>query len=166
MSVEYRPVYLFYCNNDIVSRSAEEIIAPKPSPSTNGVTLADYSFDDDQAEMDYEVDDDVEPCKYCGIPDSIDDINTIFFCDECNQGVHQLCEQPPISAFEMDVDPWYCRDCCRRLGRALPIPPPYMSITGDAAPLASTTDTIPPTTADTPQDEMDESSTKKRKLDQ
>lgn len=58
-----------------------------------------------------------ELCKHCGISDTIDDINTIFFCDLCELGVHQLCEDPPISAYEVEIDPWYCRSCTKIIGK-------------------------------------------------
>ncbi|ORZ18816.1 hypothetical protein BCR42DRAFT_449956 [Absidia repens] len=160
-SDNYRPVYLFYCNNDIISRSAHNTLETNSAPSSSentqhnynkatrssnveqnkeqSITFEDYSFEndgDDGNNMEYVIqdgddddDDDIamEMCKHCGIPESIDDINTIFFCDECNLGVHQLCEQPPIAMFEMNIDPWYCRDCCARKGLPLPTPPHYMT---------------------------------------
>ncbi|CAO3597889.1 unnamed protein product [Absidia cylindrospora] len=165
-SGNYRPVYLFYCNNGIISRSAHDSLETKPAPNTHHnnktadssnaqqnkdqcITFEDYTFEndgDDGNNMDYVIQDDeddddddmaMEMCKHCGIPESIDDINTIFFCDECNLGVHQLCEQPPIAMFEMNIDPWYCRDCCARKGLPLPTPPHYIT------PVSETTTTSP-----------------------
>lgn len=90
------------------------------SAEANRITLEDYTFDDDEYTYeDPQIEDAI--CKHCGIPDIAEDINNIFFCDECHMGVHQLCEDPPIATFEQDIDPWYCRECSRRNG--LPIPP-------------------------------------------
>ncbi|KAI8339957.1 hypothetical protein BC941DRAFT_348609 [Chlamydoabsidia padenii] len=141
-SNDFRPVYLFYCNNDIVSRSAKDMMIDTGEPSDNqatennesSITLADYAFGDDDGDNNLQYDEDkwdMDLCKYCGIGESIDNVNTIFFCDECNLGVHQLCEQPTIGAFEMDIDPWYCRDCSRSKGLPMPIPPPYLSSTNE-----------------------------------
>ncbi|KAI8093019.1 uncharacterized protein BX664DRAFT_260136 [Halteromyces radiatus] len=133
-SNDYRPVYLFYCNNDMISRLSEQCLeSGKSTVSMNGLESKHETINNDEANgymMEYEQEHDeldMDPCKYCGIPESIDDINTIFFCDHCNQGVHQLCEQPPIAAFEMDIDPWYCRECCAMKGLPLPTPPPFIS---------------------------------------
>lgn len=196
-SIEYRPVYLFYCNYDIITRSAaEESMFDKtkdaksepPASSasyslSNGIYMPDSLNSDiymtgssdicmtDSSEssslpinnnirpqaqlklqqqnssdnggnsgssgsdsfennkyMEEVIDDEDnnvsslenEVCKHCGISDSIDDVNTIFFCDLCDLGVHQLCENPPISSYEMHIDPWYCRDCSKLIGSTLP----------------------------------------------
>lgn len=109
-SKDYRPVYLFYGNLDILQRRDQE-------SQNHIITLEDYTFDEEYEEQTVEED---EICMRCGIKDIIDDVNDIFFCENCNRGVHQLCENPPIQAFEKEVDPWYCRSCCRV--KDIPIP--------------------------------------------
>lgn len=108
-SKDYRPVYLFYGNLDLLMAKDEHVI-----------TLDDYTFDD---EYEYESPDQVQPaeeppeeeesCMHCGIKEIVNDVNDMFFCEYCNRGVHQLCEEPPIAAAEKDLDPWYCRGCCK-----------------------------------------------------
>lgn len=131
-SRDYRPVYLFYSNQDLVINTVHEIQSPKLESEQDDrvITLADYSFDDDGRDMlseeySYEQDtyDDDTVCKHCGIAEIVKDVNNMFFCDECNEGVHQLCEDPPIEPYEKDIDPWYCRECLRRKGLPLPRPP-------------------------------------------
>ncbi|KAK4509712.1 uncharacterized protein ATC70_007014 [Mucor velutinosus] len=127
-SKDYRPVYLFYGNLDISQ--------PPQQPQKGGgeaaqdgshvITLDDYTFDDDYDQLlQQEPQQDIpheeeELCKHCGIKDIIDDINDMFFCELCNQGVHQLCEDPPIQQFEKNVDPWWCRACSK--AQNIPIP--------------------------------------------
>lgn len=123
-SLAYRPVYLFYCNEDMVLDGDGAKCNGEASQGDSGViTLADYTFDDDEEE---ELEN--AACKLCGIAESKDNVNTIFFCDNCSEGVHQLCENPPIAQYEMEVDPWYCRDCSARMG--IPIPPPIQASHG------------------------------------
>lgn len=128
-SKDYRPVYLFYRNLDIL---------PQPQQSHQGggggtaqdashiITLEDYTFDDDydqllQQEPQQNIPkEEEELCKHCGIKDIVEDINDMFFCELCNQGVHQLCEDPPIQPFEQKVDPWWCRACSK--AQNIPIP--------------------------------------------
>ncbi|KAI8390908.1 uncharacterized protein BYT42DRAFT_591703 [Radiomyces spectabilis] len=125
-SLEFHPVYLFYCNEDLTNLDLSQRTEHANS-SNSEITFEDYTFDDDEHVPDvyqqqYEEEDDTV-CKHCGIAETADDINTIFFCDECNAGVHMLCEDPPISKYEFDIDPWYCRACSRRKGLPLPQPP-------------------------------------------
>lgn len=117
-SKEYRPVYLFYVNQELITATSEK---------EEHITLDDYTFDEDYeytegklAEEEKEEED--EMCTHCGLGDAVG--NDIFFCESCNRGVHQLCEVPQIQLFEKDVDPWYCRTCCDRMGIPLPQPPP------------------------------------------
>lgn len=129
----YRPVYLFYSNRELVEQSLHGTLATPTTTTTDNassesggggggvITMEDYLLDEDEEDMD--VDDTV--CKVCQIPDIIDNINNMFYCDNCNLGIHQLCADPPIANYEVDIDPWYCRECCRDKG--LPIPPPHPS---------------------------------------
>ncbi|KAI8643171.1 hypothetical protein BD408DRAFT_342904 [Parasitella parasitica] len=127
-SRDYRPVYLFYGNLDISQTSQMD-----DQNGNNVITLEDYTFDDeydqDQLLLPQGAREEEEACKHCGIKDIVEDINDIFFCESCNQGVHQLCEEPPVEAFEKDVDPWYCRSCCK----AQNIPVPSLPQLRDAA---------------------------------
>ncbi|OBZ88160.1 hypothetical protein A0J61_03793 [Choanephora cucurbitarum] len=100
-SKAYRPVYVFYVN-----------LALLQAEQSQGITLEDYTLEEEEEES--------IPCMHCGIKEIADDINDIFFCESCHQGVHQLCEDPPIQSFELKIDPWYCRTCCRN--KNLPIP--------------------------------------------
>ncbi|KAI9470873.1 MAG: hypothetical protein EXX96DRAFT_511385 [Benjaminiella poitrasii] len=130
-SKAFRPLYLFYGNFDAIT----------PTESSNGsgqsnnynekregpvITLDDYTFDEeyeydyDQQQQQFMPEEENEPCMRCGIKDIEEDVNDIFFCESCNRGVHQLCEDPPIQAFEKDIDPWFCRDCLKQ--KNLPIP--------------------------------------------
>lgn len=126
-SKNYRPVYLFYCNEKMMANvpnpegaaEEEKNKGSIPSGGDNMITLEDYTFDEEYMYEDPEMED--ASCKHCGIPDIAEDINNMFFCDECHMGVHQLCEDPPVASFEQEIDPWYCRDCSRRKG--MPIPP-------------------------------------------
>lgn len=123
----YRPVYLFYSNRELVDQSLHGTInaaaTEKPPTEQEGgvITMEDYLLDED-VEYDEEMDVDDTVCKVCQIPDIIDNINNMFYCDNCNLGIHQLCAEPHIADYEVDIDPWYCRECCRDKG--LPIPPP------------------------------------------
>lgn len=102
------------------------------SPKEERITLDDYTFDDDyeyvQEKPAEEAQED-ESCMHCGLDDTIDDVNDIFFCENCNRGVHQLCETPPIQAFEKNVDPWYCRNCSLTMGISIPEAPPVTAET-------------------------------------
>ncbi|KAJ1679987.1 hypothetical protein EV182_000916 [Spiromyces aspiralis] len=49
-------------------------------------------------------------CKECSGDEEGED-NQIFVCDSCDQGIHQLCQDPPIPSTDINVDPWYCADC-------------------------------------------------------
>ncbi|KAF7727697.1 nuclear mRNA export, poly(A)+RNA binding protein [Apophysomyces ossiformis] len=122
ISQDYRPVYLFYCNQDVVQGGGDEETKNDQGTAEEGaagvITWDDYTFYEDEEE---EIDDAV--CKICGIAETKDNINTIFFCDHCSEGVHQLCEDPPIAQYEMDIDPWFCRACSSRLGIPLPSGP-------------------------------------------
>lgn len=126
-------MYLFYRNLDIL---------PQPQQPQQGegegeggiaqdknhiITLEDYTFDDDydqllqQEPQQQDISQEEEElCKHCGIKDIVDDVNDIFFCELCDQGVHQLCEDPPIQEFEKNVDPWWCRACSK--AQNIPIP--------------------------------------------
>ncbi|KAI8061466.1 uncharacterized protein B0P05DRAFT_477604 [Gilbertella persicaria] len=114
-SKDYRPVYVFYANLDLLQNQQTQ-------PEGHVITLEDYTFDeeDEDSRIQEEEEEEDVPCMHCGIKEIVNDINDMFFCELCNQGVHQLCEEPPIQAFEKNVDPWYCRTCCRAQG--LPIP--------------------------------------------
>ncbi|KAG0168405.1 hypothetical protein DFQ28_004872 [Apophysomyces sp. BC1034] len=124
-SQAYRPVYLFYCSQDIVLDGDDNDNMEAAEGEASVITLDDYTFyDEDEEELDNAA------CKLCGIAESKDDINTIFFCDHCSEGVHQLCENPPIAQYEMDIDPWYCRSCSAQLGIPLPASPPTQQTHG------------------------------------
>lgn len=90
------------------------------------ITLDDYTFDDDD-EYEYvaqeQPPEENEVCAHCGIADIVEDVNDIFFCEMCDKAVHQFCEDPPIQAFEKNVDPWYCRACCIKQNIPFPSPP-------------------------------------------
>ena len=90
------------------------------SMTESGITLADYILDEEDQEYAYENPEDDKVCKVCGIDEIVEDVNNMFYCDECDLGVHQLCEDPPVQQFETEVDPWYCRECSRRKGIPLP----------------------------------------------
>ncbi|KAI8137412.1 hypothetical protein BJV82DRAFT_674761 [Fennellomyces sp. T-0311] len=123
----FRPIYLFYCNRDMVAESVNsleggtETQAPNENPTESGITLADYVLDDDRGYV-YENPEDDKTCKVCGIDEIVEDLNNMYYCDSCNLGVHQLCEDPPIADFEVELDPWYCRECSRLKGIPLPRP--------------------------------------------
>ncbi|KAI9494019.1 hypothetical protein BDB00DRAFT_787459 [Zychaea mexicana] len=148
---EFRPVYLFYCNRTMVAETFHSTIEGSASSNTaptsvagqttsntkacnaaaasaaaaeeeSGITLADYILDEDDQHYMYENPDDDKVCKVCGIDEIIEDVNNMFYCDHCNLGVHQLCEDPTIAQFETELDPWYCRECSRQKG--LPMPQP------------------------------------------
>ncbi|KAI8062092.1 hypothetical protein BC940DRAFT_309511 [Gongronella butleri] len=148
----FRPFYMFYCSEAIVQDTCASRASGAPlvngeastssDPSASGadgaITLADYTYDDEYeyayADEGMDVGATAEEeameqalCKLCHIPDSINDLNTIFFCDHCDLGVHQLCENPPIQKFEFDIDPWYCRDCLALKGLPIPTPPATMA---------------------------------------
>jgi hypothetical protein len=114
-SKDYKPVYLFYGNLDLLLSKDQQVI-----------TLEDYTFDDEYEyeplDQEYIQDppEEDETCMHCGIKEIVNDVNDMFFCEYCNRGVHQLCEEPPIHASEKDIDPWYCRTCCK--AQNIPIP--------------------------------------------
>ncbi|KAI9255608.1 hypothetical protein BDA99DRAFT_442087 [Phascolomyces articulosus] len=134
----FRPIYLFYCNRTMVVESMNAgNMTPTATTTTmqggqssneqytttgSGITLADYILDEDEQQYSYENPEDDKACKICGIEDIIEDVNNMFYCDECNLGVHQFCEDPPIQQFETEIDPWFCRECSRRRGIPLPQP--------------------------------------------
>jgi hypothetical protein len=121
-SKDYRPVYLFYGNLDI-SQSRQE----GDQDGSRMITLEDYTFDDEYEQnqlLPEDTQEEEELCKYCGIKDIIEDVNDMFFCEFCNQGVHQLCEDPAIEKFEKDLDPWFCRSCCKAQNIPIPTAPP------------------------------------------
>lgn len=111
----YRPVYLFYINQDTLIVQQEE-------EKQQHITLEDYTFDEEE-EGEEEEEEEEESCMHCGIKEIINDVNDMFFCELCNRGVHQLCEDPPILSFEKQVEPWYCRACSKIQGVPLPTPP-------------------------------------------
>lgn len=121
LSKDYRPVYLFYVNQNMVIPPEEEMVGVQQH-----ITLDDYTFDDDD---EYEYVAEVQPpeesevCAHCGIADIVEDVNDIFFCEMCDKAVHQFCENPPIQSFEKKVDPWYCRACCIKQNIPFPSPP-------------------------------------------
>ncbi|ORX47206.1 hypothetical protein DM01DRAFT_1339223 [Hesseltinella vesiculosa] len=157
-SKKYLPFYLFYCNETVVTGDAkngtcqkrDSLNAYDAATSTSDdagqdqrglITIDDYTYDDEMLDYDQNdvmmTDEDhavaMATCKVCHIADSIDNVNTIFFCDDCDQGVHQLCEDPPIQSFEMDLDPWYCRHCLARKGLPIPTPPAVQPSDQDGA---------------------------------
>lgn len=90
------------------------------------ITLDDYTFDDDY-NFDY-LDLPEQPptltqeeweeiCMHCQTKDPHDG-NDMFICDNCNRGVHQLCEDPPVQDYEKLLDPWYCRSCTNQMKTA------------------------------------------------
>lgn len=107
-------MYLFYGNLDMLQRREQQ---------EHTITLEDYTFEEDDDLPPEEEDN--EFCMHCGIKEIINDLNDMFFCENCNRGVHQLCEDPPIQNYEKEVDPWFCRSCSRV--KDLPIPPPPSS---------------------------------------
>ncbi|KAG2226689.1 hypothetical protein INT45_001036 [Circinella minor] len=126
----FRPVYLFYCNRNMVVEtmklSQEEVGQTSQqqeggnSMTESGITLADYILDEEDRGYVYDNPEDDKVCKVCGIDEIVEDVNNMFYCDQCDLGVHQLCENPPVQQFETEVDPWYCRECSRRKGIPLP----------------------------------------------
>lgn len=131
---------------DISHTKPEEREGYKDGQTRNHIiTLEDYTFDDDDeyrqdqlipSEQDTPQEED-EACKHCGIKDIIEDCNDMFFCELCNQGVHQLCEVPPIEMFEKELDPWYCRTCCKAQNIPIPTAPPAPSSQSFEKPLDS-----------------------------
>ncbi|KAL9554099.1 hypothetical protein MBANPS3_002965 [Mucor bainieri] len=132
-SRDYRPVYLFYGNLDILQspppqqqQQQEGGEGATSQSMSHVITLDDYTFDEDYDEIlqqepqPHVSQEEEETCKHCGIKDIVDDINDMFFCELCNQGVHMLCEDPPIQSFEQKVDPWWCRACSK--AQNIPIP--------------------------------------------
>lgn len=116
-SKDYRPVYLFYVNQ-------ARVIQPEVENGQH-ITLEDYTFDEDEYEYvpEEKSAEENEKCIHCGISDIVEDVNDIFFCELCDQPVHQFCEDPPIQAFEKNIDPWYCRACCVKQNLPFPSPP-------------------------------------------
>ncbi|KAG1444221.1 hypothetical protein G6F56_010385 [Rhizopus delemar] len=119
-SIGYKPVYLFYGNREMLTTPLEEHSeeTQQAVPDDSQITWEDYTFENNVY---------VEPtheesllCIHCGIEDIIDDVNDIFICESCENGVHQLCENPPVQNYEKEIDPWYCRACCKL--KNLPIP--------------------------------------------
>lgn len=125
-SKDYRPVYLFYGNLDISQQLQQPLQGGETAQDgSHVITLEDYTFDDEYDQLLQEPEqefpqEEEELCKHCGIKDIVEDINDMFFCELCNQGVHQFCEDPPIQKFEKDVDPWWCRACSK--AQNIPIP--------------------------------------------
>ncbi|KAI7860093.1 hypothetical protein BDC45DRAFT_431802 [Circinella umbellata] len=126
----FRPVYLFYCNRNMVvetMKPAQEEVGQTTQQqegenimTESGITLADYILDEEDRRYVYDNPEDDKVCKVCGIDEIIEDVNNMFYCDQCDLGVHQLCEDPPVQQFETEVDPWYCRECSRQKGIPLP----------------------------------------------
>lgn len=95
-----------------------------PENNDQQITWEDFSFDEDYAYADSAQEENAI-CIHCGIEDIVNDVNDIFICESCENGVHQLCEDPPIQNYEKDIDPWYCRACCRAKNLPIPqMPPP------------------------------------------
>ncbi|KAI8991505.1 hypothetical protein BDF20DRAFT_812484 [Mycotypha africana] len=162
-SRDYRPAYLFYGNIDMLDQSSYSPVAQVDSikqqqaeehcnnqdTRNNGgtITFADYTFDDDGYDPnDFGVDyaysateapiEDDTACYHCGKKDEFPN-NDIFLCDLCNQGFHQLCEDPPIDNSEIQLDPWYCRTC----SKAQNIPLPNLPSSSTRSPCYETTTT-------------------------
>ncbi|KAL0092238.1 hypothetical protein J3Q64DRAFT_1829759 [Phycomyces blakesleeanus] len=115
----YRPVYLFYCNQKVLLSNA----SGPPLKQDGVITMADYSFEEEQYPEPLESDKEQDLCKTCFIAEHAPG-NDIYFCDGCDGCVHQLCEDPPIEDFENKIDPWYCRACLKERNLPLPRPPP------------------------------------------
>ncbi|KAI9255544.1 hypothetical protein BY458DRAFT_519933 [Sporodiniella umbellata] len=119
-SKRYRPLYLFYCNQEIlvtpVEEQSEEV--QQAVPENSQISWEDYTVE--QCDGDELTHEEGALCIHCGIEDIVDDVNDIFICESCESGVHQLCENPPIQNYEKEIDPWFCRACCRQ--KNLPIP--------------------------------------------
>jgi hypothetical protein len=51
-------------------------------------------------------------CKNCGRGHSPSS-NVIVFCDECNNGWHQFCHDPPVMSEFLEIvdSEWFCSDC-------------------------------------------------------
>ncbi|RCH94699.1 hypothetical protein CU097_012236 [Rhizopus azygosporus] len=128
-SKDYRPVYLFYGNQDVLTMPLQDETEhdnQQTAPENNDqqITWEDFSFDEDYAYADSAQEENAI-CIHCGIEDIVNDVNDIFICESCENGVHQLCEDPPIQNYEKDIDPWYCRACCRAKNLPIPqMPPP------------------------------------------
>ncbi|KAJ1976065.1 hypothetical protein H4R35_002864 [Dimargaris xerosporica] len=56
-------------------------------------------------------------CKKCMSGDEQPD-NQIVLCDKCDEGVHQRCQRPVVTAKHLTYDPWYCADCWAQLQQA------------------------------------------------
>lgn len=121
-SVDYKPVYLFYGNPEMLTAPLQEELEERQQtvPDANQITWEDYTFEEDYTPEEEPTQEESSICIHCGIEDIVEDVNDIFICESCENGVHQLCENPPIQNYEKEIDPWYCRSCCRAKG--LPIP--------------------------------------------
>ncbi|XP_075990910.1 E3 ubiquitin-protein ligase UHRF1-like [Anticarsia gemmatalis] len=58
-------------------------------------------------------DDEETPCKDCGcfLCAGKEFPEKIVLCDECNNGYHMICLDPPLT--ELPAEEWYCPDCYR-----------------------------------------------------
>ena len=75
--------------------------AAEESSSSNAAVAEDDNDDDEE---------DPGFCKICFYAHSEGE-NLIVFCDDCDLGVHQYCQEPPITQYEIDLPKWYCQDC-------------------------------------------------------
>ncbi|KAJ1959181.1 hypothetical protein IWQ62_004713 [Dispira parvispora] len=102
-----RICWLFY-------RRSQEI-EHEPSPTSHSVPLEEpgqfheESLDDqDVVTHDHTLD--IIACRVCMSGDDSPD-NQIVLCDACDEGIHQLCQVPPITEKHLAYDPWYCARC-------------------------------------------------------
>jgi hypothetical protein len=133
-------VYLFYINQALIAPTT--VVEEEVKETEQHITLDDYTFDDeydyllneqqDQQQSTLTQEELEETCLHCYNKDAHDPGNDMFLCDNCNRGVHQLCENPPIEDFEKEADPWYCRSCSEKLNIPLPVPPKESSFDATA----------------------------------
>lgn len=48
------------------------------------------------------------PCNICG-GNTEDDDDKLLLCDQCNNGFHIFCLDPPLQ--EIPEEQWFCTDC-------------------------------------------------------
>ncbi|KAJ1979773.1 hypothetical protein H4R34_002701 [Dimargaris verticillata] len=85
---------------------------------SNAGTFDDYGetryhdYDDENDDLFITADNAVDfiACKKCMSGDEQPD-NQIVLCDKCDEGVHQRCQNPVVTAKHLAYDPWYCADC-------------------------------------------------------
>ncbi|KAJ1652476.1 PHD finger protein 19 [Dispira simplex] len=102
-----RICWLFYHRNQETEH--------EPSPTLHGIPLTEpdqlhEEFLDDQNVVTHDHTLDIIACRVCMSGDDSPD-NQIVLCDACDEGVHQLCQVPPVTEKHLAYDPWYCTRC-------------------------------------------------------